>query len=214
MDTERRKFSRISIPGEDCHLGFGDQSYIVKLHDESISGFSVSGLNTILLAKNLPVRLNFRENSVLGICKNVVRVDRKFRIGIERSYSNTPDAIELETGFQERQFMIVPFIEFQGNYVKCTPLEMIDTMTVRVLLWNGRQFEVGRESIHALTREEREKVLQQEQVFDTTCEIYSTYEFAPEFVGVQTLVDYEFGSDEEDDLYDCLARCETLLSTK
>ncbi len=211
FETERRKFTRIPTANETSQIIINGNSYDGFIIDESISGFGITGLNVLLLAKDTPLIIRFRENEINCVCKHISRMEFGLRIGVERLFNRNSPIVVHDRMSRDCRFLIAPFIKIESMLAMCVPVELLSNGKLSVVLWNGMELEVDPGMIHVMTREERATQLGETKSFDELTWIYQNGLSSMTLTSAADVLEFEFGNDHFDEFFDCMTRCEKLV---
>ncbi|HMO16170.1 MAG TPA: hypothetical protein PKD64_18725 [Pirellulaceae bacterium] len=198
---DRRLFRRLASSSEACEVEIDGIAWDASLADESIGGFSIIGLNAIMLAKDTPIKVCFKENVIHGVCKHVTSQEGFVRIGVERVFSHSNQEV-FNAANSDAEFLIVPFTMVDGLFVKCFPIELLPSGKLLVVLANKELRLLDPHDVKSFSRSERERQLQASNVLDFLKSLYAeemNVERAE--ISAQDLLDFEFGKNGVDDLF-------------
>ena len=189
MSEERRKFLRLNVSEVTCQLKLGHETFEGQLLDESIGGIRVGSVPLLALSLNQPVVVTYDSESIEGVCRSVTRqADNQYAIGIRRSESKPLDEDE------NSAMLLNTFMEFSGCSLICIPIASVDENTVRVMMIDGREFEIDRSKLFSMTRLERVEKLAAERRFKNILKVYNLPDTDNAFDARDSIINQEFGA--------------------
>lgn len=188
MSQERRKYLRLNVSDVSCQVTLGQETYEGQLLDESIGGIRVGSVPLLALSLNQPVQISYETEVIAGVCRSVWRnSENLYSIGIRRTEmapldEDTTSAMLLNT-----------FMNFSGFDLLCIPIASINENKVRVVMIDGRQFDVDRSKLFSMTRQERVEKLCAERRFNNILQVYQLPLTDNAFDARDTIINQEFG---------------------
>ena len=188
MSQERRKFLRLNVSEVNCQVKLGQETLPGQLLDESIGGVRIGSVPLLALSLNQPVQVTFETQVIVGVCRSVDRqADGLYSIGVRRSEAAPVDE---ETA---SAMLLNTFMEFSGCDILCIPISSVDETSVRVMMIDGREFEVDRSKLFSMTREERVEKLCGERRFHNILQVYQLPVTDNAFDARDLIINQEFG---------------------
>jgi hypothetical protein len=189
MSQERRKFLRLNVSEESCQIKLGQETFEGQLLDESIGGVRVGSVKLLALSLNQPVDVKYDSEVIQGVCRSVTReAGHTFAIGIRR--------VEAKPLNEEKTsaMLLNTFMELSGCSLLCIPIASIDENTVRVMMIDGRAFEIDRAKLFSMTRLERLEKLVTERRFRSILQVYNLPMTDNALEARDSIINQEFGS--------------------
>ena len=142
----------------------------------------------LALSLNQPVEVKYDTGVVQGVCRSVTRqADNLYAIGVRRS-----EAKPLEE--EETSAMLLnTFMELSGCSLLCIPIASVDENTVRVMMIDGREFEIDRTKLFSMTRLERVEKLVSERRYQNILKVYNLPTTDNAFDARDSIINQEFG---------------------
>lgn len=192
MSQERRKYLRLNVSEENCQIKLGQETFEGQLLDESIGGVRVGSVPLLALSLNQPVEVKYDTEIIEGVCRSVTRqANNLYAIGVRRS-----EAKPLED--EENSAMLLnTFMELSGCALICIPIASVDEKTVRVMMLDGREFEIERAKLFSMTRQERVEKLATERRFKNILQVYNLPVTDNAFDARDAIISQEFGTISE-----------------
>lgn len=188
MSQERRKYLRLNVSDETCQVKLGHETFEGQLLDESIGGARVGSVPLLALSLNQPVEIQFGSEVITGACRSVTRqADNLFAIGVRRNEAK-PLEEEKNSGM-----LLNTFLELSGCALICIPIASVDENTMRVMMIDGREFEIDRSKLFSLTRLERVEKLSAERRFRNILRVYNLPVTDNAFDARDAIINQEFG---------------------
>ncbi len=188
MSQERRKYLRLNVSEVTCQVALGQETYEAQLLDESIGGIRIGSVPLLALSLNQPVRVTYDSETVEGVCRSVTRqAENLYAIGIRRS-----EAAPLDDDATSAM-LLNTFMRFSGCELLCIPIKSIDANRVRVMMIDGRQFDVDQSKLFSMTRQERVEKLCAERRFNNILQVYRLPQTDNAFDARDTIINQEFG---------------------
>ena len=164
MNTERRKFHRISGSDDPCTLQIDHNELAGVLSDESISGAKISQIDLLMLPFNKPMKLVHRGGHLDVQARNVKRTeDDTLELGVIRS-----EMLSEEQRLPTNSMLVNCYVAHHGACVICMPVHVESEEQALIQLWDGVQFRVPRSQLRSMTRPERFEMLADER-----CQLYT-----------------------------------------
>ena len=189
MFTNRRKFSRINIEGEECTVIIDGCEMSGNLADESIDGARVTGLDFLMIPHGKPISIRHRDGSFFANIRNLERDAETGQIII--GVSRNEELSELKDS--NDAMLLNAFLAHDGHLIACIPVTMKSKTLVTVQLWDGMQFDVPRDSITSLTRNERFEQLGDEATLRWVAEMYAMGTSVLNYQKRKIVFEFEFG---------------------
>lgn len=188
MSQERRKYLRLNVSAVKCQVNLGTETYEAELLDESIGGVRVGSVPLLALGLNQTVHVTYESETIEGVCRSVMRQDDGlFAIGIRRTEAAPNDE-------EKQQAMLLnTFMEFSGCDLLCIPVDSTDENKVRVMMIDGRQFDVDRSRLFSMTRQERVEKLCAERRYNNILKVYQLPITDNAFDARDAIINQEFG---------------------
>ena len=188
MSQERRKYLRLNVSEELCQVKLGQETFEGQLLDESIGGVRVGSVPLLALSLNQPVEVTYESEIIKGVCRSVTRqADNQYAIGIRRSESMPLDEEE------NPAMLLNTFMEMSGCALLCIPIASVDENTVRVMMIDGRDFEIDRSKLFSMTRLERVEKLATERRYNNILQVYNLPVTDNAFDARDSIINQEFG---------------------
>lgn len=188
MSQERRKYLRLNVSEEVCQIKLGQEIFEGQLLDESIGGVRVGSVPLLALSLNQPVEVQYESEVINGVCRSVTRqADNQYAIGIRRSEAKP---LQEEEG---SAMLLNTFMELSGCALLCIPIASVDENTVRVMMIDGRDFEISRSKLFSMTRLERVEKLAAERRYKNIMQVYNLPITDNPFDARDAIINQEFG---------------------